>query len=114
MAQKMLYHARAALWLCAQWRPTPPIGGKCLRFFYAGGGRVLFFAERVKMGREAPLLVAVTGYGQQEDRRRAAEAGFDRHLVKPVGLDALQDVLIEAAAARSGVIGSCSTTFSNC
>ena len=30
------------------------------------------------------LLVAVTGWGQENDRRRAREAGFDRHLVKPV------------------------------
>ena len=29
------------------------------------------------------LLVAVTGYGQEEDRRKAREAGFDHHLVKP-------------------------------
>lgn len=38
-------------------------------------------------------LIALTGWGQQEDRRRSAEAGFDRHLVKPVGLDALKAVL---------------------
>ncbi|HEX2334757.1 MAG TPA: hypothetical protein VHI32_16470, partial [Burkholderiales bacterium] len=29
------------------------------------------------------LLIAVTGYGQKEDRQRAAEAGFDYHFVKP-------------------------------
>ncbi|MGN5479134.1 response regulator [Cupriavidus basilensis] len=34
-------------------------------------------------------LVALTGYGQPEDRRRALEAGFDRHLVKPASLEAL-------------------------
>jgi CheY-like chemotaxis protein len=39
------------------------------------------------------LLVAITGYGQDSDRRLAAEAGFDRHLVKPIDLDALQDAL---------------------
>jgi signal transduction histidine kinase len=33
---------------------------------------------------EAMTLVAVTGWGQERDRRRAAEAGFDAHLVKPV------------------------------
>ncbi len=38
-------------------------------------------------------LVAVTGYGQEEDRRRAHQAGFDDHLVKPVAKEALQDVL---------------------
>ncbi len=34
-------------------------------------------------------LVALTGYGQPEDRRRALEAGFDRHLVKPASLESL-------------------------
>jgi len=34
-------------------------------------------------------LVAVTGWGQQEDRRRTHESGFDAHLVKPVAIDAL-------------------------
>jgi PAS domain S-box-containing protein len=37
-------------------------------------------------------LVALTGYGQQEDQRRSREAGFDLHLVKPVSVDALQRV----------------------
>ncbi|MCC7419198.1 MAG: response regulator [Planctomycetaceae bacterium] len=38
---------------------------------------------------DATLLVAVTGYGTDEDRRRALESGFDMHLVKPPSLDAL-------------------------
>jgi signal transduction histidine kinase/integral membrane sensor domain MASE1 len=38
-------------------------------------------------------LIALTGYGQAEDRRRAEEAGFDRHLVKPVDEQQLQAVL---------------------
>ncbi|MGH8259049.1 MAG: hybrid sensor histidine kinase/response regulator, partial [Steroidobacteraceae bacterium] len=38
-------------------------------------------------------LVAITGYGQQSDRERAREAGFDQHLVKPVEPDALHEVL---------------------
>ena len=40
-------------------------------------------------------LVALTGWGQEEDRRRTREAGFDHHLVKPVNLDALQVLLSE-------------------
>ncbi|HEV3006080.1 MAG TPA: PAS domain-containing protein, partial [Pirellulales bacterium] len=39
------------------------------------------------------LLVALTGWGQEEDKRRAAEAGFDHHLTKPVDLEALQKLL---------------------
>jgi signal transduction histidine kinase len=38
-------------------------------------------------------IVALTGYGQDADRRRASEAGFDAHLVKPVTLDVLVDTL---------------------
>ena len=35
------------------------------------------------------LLIALTGYGEAEDRERAQKAGFDRHLTKPVDPDAL-------------------------
>ena len=38
-------------------------------------------------------LVALTGWGQEEDRRRAREAGFDHHLVKPAQLESLQALL---------------------
>jgi PAS domain S-box-containing protein len=40
------------------------------------------------------LLVAVTGYGQSDDRQRSQQAGFDHHLVKPVAPEALQTVLL--------------------
>jgi CheY-like chemotaxis protein len=43
------------------------------------------------------LLVALTGYGEAEDRERARKAGFDRHLTKPVDPDALI-ALFDAAA----------------
>jgi CheY-like chemotaxis protein len=35
------------------------------------------------------VIVAVSGYGQPEDRQRSQDAGFDEHLVKPVHRDAL-------------------------
>jgi signal transduction histidine kinase len=38
-------------------------------------------------------LIALTGYGQEEDRRRSREAGFDQHLVKPVDPATLREVL---------------------
>lgn len=52
-------------------------------------------AERL---REQPqsaqtVLVAITGYGQDEDRRRSREAGIDHHLVKPVAPETLQKLL---------------------
>lgn len=39
------------------------------------------------------VLIAQTGWGQQEDRRRSEEAGFNAHLVKPLDLAALQTML---------------------
>ena len=41
------------------------------------------------------MLIALTGYGQSEDRERARQAGFDRHLVKPADLSALLRILDE-------------------
>lgn len=49
---------------------------------------------------EAPLkLVALTGYSQETDRRRTTDAGFDRHLVKPVDFDRLQALIEELLPA---------------
>ena len=42
------------------------------------------------------VLVAMTGWGQEEDKRRSLEAGFNAHLVKPVEFDALQRVMMTA------------------
>jgi CheY-like chemotaxis protein len=47
--------------------------------------------RRDRRGKEI-LLVALTGWGQAEDRRRVVEAGFDAHLVKPATVDALLEV----------------------
>ncbi len=44
-------------------------------------------------------LVALSGYGQEEDKRQARDAGFDRHLTKPVELDRVREILVELAAA---------------
>lgn len=38
------------------------------------------------------MLVALTGWGQDKDRERASDAGFDLHWVKPVGLDKLKEL----------------------
>ena len=48
---------------------------------------------RQQAGRRPLRLIAVTGYGQDGDRRRAAEAGFDSHLTKPVDLTTLDGLL---------------------
>jgi len=45
-------------------------------------------------------LVALTGYGQSQDRQEAEQAGFDHYLVKPADMDQVNDVLAGAARAR--------------
>jgi CheY-like chemotaxis protein len=54
-------------------------------------------AERLRQrpGLEHLRLVAMTGWGQEEDRRRSQEAGFDHHLVKPVEPNALHQLLAQ-------------------
>jgi len=54
---------------------------------------------RKQHGREV-TIVALTGWGQEDDRRRAIEAGFDHHLVKPVDPDALNVLLAQTGAER--------------
>jgi signal transduction histidine kinase/CheY-like chemotaxis protein len=50
----------------------------------------------------AATLVAITGYGQETDRARSAEAGFDHHFVKPVDMASLLAVLAHAPRIQAG------------
>jgi CheY-like chemotaxis protein len=43
----------------------------------------------------ASVLIAMTGYGQEEDRRKARDAGFDHHLTKPADPEALERLLAQ-------------------
>ncbi len=58
-------------------------------------------AERLRQepGLANILLVAITGYGQESDRQRSRAAGFHAHLVKPVGMSQLKQVLETLLAA---------------
>jgi PAS domain S-box-containing protein len=58
-----------------------------------------------------PILVAVTGWGQDADKQRAKEAGFHYHFVKPLGESQLRSILAEVSSAKSMAVqirGSCS------
>jgi signal transduction histidine kinase len=58
-------------------------------------------ARRIREQRQKGLrLVALTGWGQEEDRHRSQEAGFDAHLVKPVDLTELTELLAEWSPAN--------------
>jgi PAS domain S-box-containing protein len=48
---------------------------------------------RARRGSDSLRLIALTGYGGASDRQRAASAGFDAHLVKPVGIGVLESVI---------------------
>jgi CheY-like chemotaxis protein len=48
---------------------------------------------RQQEGLNKSVLIAITGYGQEEDQRLAQEAGFDHHLIKPVDPAALGKLL---------------------
>jgi signal transduction histidine kinase/CheY-like chemotaxis protein len=58
-------------------------------------------AERIRRAPGIqPVLVALTGWGQADDRRRAADAGFDHHLIKPVDYEVLMKLVAGVPAAR--------------
>jgi CheY-like chemotaxis protein len=48
---------------------------------------------------KAARIIAITGYGQEEDRRRSYEAGFDHHLVKPIDFNSLTTLFASASCA---------------
>jgi CheY-like chemotaxis protein len=50
---------------------------------------------RAKPLGQSVTLVAITGYGQEDDRQKSIDAGFDQHLVKPVGIDDIVKILGE-------------------
>ena len=54
-------------------------------------------AQRLRAEHTGLVLVAVTGYGRDEDRQQSRAAGFDVHLVKPVDPAALQTLLASLA-----------------
>ena len=84
------YDGRAALDAAAKYRPDAV-------FLDIGlpGMDGYEIAERLRDLPESAhtVLVAITGYGQEEDRRRSREAGIDHHLVKPVAPETLQKLL---------------------
>jgi CheY-like chemotaxis protein len=52
-------------------------------------------------GHRNEIIIAVSGYGQPEDRQRSREAGFDEHLVKPVQQESLVLALRRIAARQA-------------
>ena len=86
---RVAYDGSAALELGARFRPRVAI----LDIGMPGtNGYDVARALRTRNGAQV-TLVALTGWGQEADRRRASEAGFDHHLTKPVDPQALNELL---------------------
>jgi CheY-like chemotaxis protein len=60
--------------------------------------------RRSEWGR-AIFIVALTGWGSDEDRQRSKESGFDRHLVKPITRDDLIAVITDPGVGANGKVG---------
>lgn len=60
------------------------------------GGYELARQMRSQSDLRRTVLVAMTGWGQEEDRRRSQAAGFAHHMVKPVEIRELQELLAQA------------------
>ena len=58
---------------------------------------------RRRLGDRAPVMIALSGYGQERDRARSAEHGFAAHLVKPTDLDEVLATIEESAGAAASV-----------
>jgi two-component system CheB/CheR fusion protein len=81
---------RAAVEAAERWQPEVVL---CDIGLPGMSGYEVVAALRRLPATAAARVIAVTGYGQEEDRRRSREAGFDMHLVKPVDPNALHAVL---------------------
>jgi CheY-like chemotaxis protein len=89
---RVAYSGPEALEVASQWPPEITISDIGLPGF---DGFEVARRLRGQLG-SGPLLVALTGYGRDEDRRQSHEAGFDHHLVKPADPVVLQRVLAGA------------------
>lgn len=58
-------------------------------------------ARRLRRNGASASLIALTGYGQIEDKRRASDAGFDHHLTKPVGIKEIEAALRRLSPSRA-------------
>ena len=64
------------------------------------GYDVARFIRHQRWGKEI-VLVALTGWGQEEDKRKAAEAGFDHHFTKPVSPGDIANLMTQLRAASA-------------
>lgn len=87
---RIAHSAETAIALTAQWQPHVLISDIAMPEM---SGYEL--AERIcgLSNIPRPMLIALTGYGQESDRQAALAAGFEEHLTKPIGMPTLQSLL---------------------
>ncbi len=95
--------ARAGAVAVATWRPDVALLDIGLPH---GGAYRVARRVRAESDTRATRLVALTEWGQPQDRRRSAEAGFDHHLVKPVDPLHLRVLLNSVASGSQATAGS--------
>jgi PAS domain S-box-containing protein len=99
---RAVYDGATALRLCETFRPhliLLDIGMPQMN------GYDVARAIRSSPGGHDPVIAAVSGWGQEADKARAAAAGFDRHFTKPIAESALRTLVAEAAERRINRIG---------
>jgi len=87
---RTVYDGRAALTLAEQFHPEVVVLDLALPRL--DGYQVALGLRRMK-GLQSACLIALSGYGQESDIRRGKEAGFDYHLVKPVAIEQILELL---------------------
>jgi PAS domain S-box-containing protein len=87
---RVAYDGECALRMAEQWRPDVVLLD--LGMPKMAGDEVCRQIRSTDWGREM-VLIAQTGWGQHDDRRRTADAGFDHHVVKPVDVEVLIELL---------------------
>ena len=93
---EVAHSGEAALALAQQFAPQ-----LCLLDIGMPGMNGYELAERLRAAHGTTMrLAALTGWGQQEDKRQAMKAGFDHHLTKPIDGPALEDLLAEVASEQ--------------
>jgi CheY-like chemotaxis protein len=91
----VVYDGAEALRVAAALRP--PVAILDIGMPRLNGDDVVRRLRREEWGRDM-LLIALSGWGRDDDRRKTADAGFDHHLVKPLDLHALSLLLAPAMA----------------
>jgi signal transduction histidine kinase/ActR/RegA family two-component response regulator len=94
---QIVHDGPAACCLARQWQPDVVLLDIGLPDM---DGLQVAEALRASPKTAAATIVAVTGYGTPDDRQRSADAGFDMHLVKPIGVNDLRAVFQRVARTR--------------